>query len=276
MGAFAKIGMFKGSEILYMNEVSGPLILLPDKILDILDSKYIIRPISYEGIYRIENDPYPENALREAVLNAVMHSDYSSNIPIQIKVYEDCIYISNIGGLPENWSVLDLLGKHISIPPNPALVGTLYRTGMVESFGRGIERIMNSYKEVSQIEPVFETTTTTFTVLLKNTMAGNLTTGESKADNGESESITSVISAKYAALSLRALGILNENGPMSSKDISSELNVNRDNLSTRVIKPLVGAGYLLMTIPESPNSKNQKYLITEKGRNEIGSKNDQS
>ncbi len=65
--------------------------------------------IRYQGVHRIEDYPFPEEALREAVINAIAHKDYSSGIPIQISVYENQIFIWNSGRLPENWSVERLL-----------------------------------------------------------------------------------------------------------------------------------------------------------------------
>jgi ATP-dependent DNA helicase RecG len=73
--------------------------------LDLLLTKYLKAYISYEGIQRVEKYLFPGNALREALLNAVTHKDYSSGVPIQISVYEDKIYFWNNGRLPENWTV---------------------------------------------------------------------------------------------------------------------------------------------------------------------------
>jgi len=70
--------------------------------------------ISYEGVHRIETYPVPEEALREALLNAVAHKDYASAIPIQISVYEDKIMLWNPGQLPQDWTVDKLKGKHES------------------------------------------------------------------------------------------------------------------------------------------------------------------
>ncbi|MDD3981676.1 MAG: ATP-binding protein [Spirochaetia bacterium] len=89
--------------------------------------------IRYEGIQRVEEFLFPELALREALLNAVIHKDYASGIPIQISVYEDKIMIWNSGVLPQNWNVDRLLGKHPSIPYNPLLANAFFRTGYIES-----------------------------------------------------------------------------------------------------------------------------------------------
>jgi ATP-dependent DNA helicase RecG len=90
---------------------------------------------------RIETYEYPEDALREALLNAVSHKDYAGCTPIQIRVYSDRIKIWNEGQLPENWTVDDLLQEHSSRPYNPDIANAFFRSGYVESWGRGIEKI---------------------------------------------------------------------------------------------------------------------------------------
>ena len=69
------------------------------------------------------------------------HKDYTSRIPIQISVYKDKIYIANDGRLPENWTIDSLKEKHKSRPFNPLIANAFYKTGMIESWGRGIEKI---------------------------------------------------------------------------------------------------------------------------------------
>ena len=75
------------------------------------------------------------------------HKDYSSGIPIQISVYKDKIYIANDGRLPENWTIDSLKEKHKSRPFNPLIANTFYKTGMIESWGRGIEKIEKACNE---------------------------------------------------------------------------------------------------------------------------------
>jgi len=91
-GAYVKIGFFEtDADLLYQDEVHGNLFEQADKTLDLLLTKYLRAYISYEGISRIEKYPFPKEALREALLNAIVHKDHSSGVPIQISVYEDKI-----------------------------------------------------------------------------------------------------------------------------------------------------------------------------------------
>jgi ATP-dependent DNA helicase RecG len=94
--------------------------------------------------------------MREALLNAVVHKDYSSGIPIQISVYDDQIVLWNPGGLPEDWTLKRLLGKHPSCPFNPLLANAFFRAGYIESWGRGIEKIQRECREHGIAPPVYD------------------------------------------------------------------------------------------------------------------------
>ena len=85
---------------------------------------------------------FHKDAFREILLNAVVHKDYSSCNPIQISVYEDKIYIWNDGEMPPNLDSTDkLFMKHSSKPYNPKLANVFFKSGMIEAWGRGFEKI---------------------------------------------------------------------------------------------------------------------------------------
>jgi ATP-dependent DNA helicase RecG len=126
-----------------------------EKTMDLLFTKYIKAPISYEGINRVETFEYPKDAVREALLNAIAHKDYSGGVPIQISVYSDKIIIWNEGQLPENWTVKNLLEKHASRPYNPDIANALFRSGYIESWGRGTIKIIKECKQAGIPEPIF-------------------------------------------------------------------------------------------------------------------------
>jgi len=116
-GAYIKIGFFvTDDDLRYQDEIHGNLFEQVEKVLEILFSKYLKAYISYEGLQRIEAFLFPYPALREALLNAVVHKDYSSGIPIQISVYHDKIVLWSSGQLPQDWTLERLMGKHPSTP----------------------------------------------------------------------------------------------------------------------------------------------------------------
>jgi len=156
-GAWIKIGFFvTDDDLRYQDEIHGNLFEQVEKTLDLLHTKYLKAYISYHGLQRRETFLFPDAALREALLNAVVHKDYSSGIPIQISVYEDHIVLWNPGDLPEHWTLAKLLGKHPSCPFNPLIANAFFRAGYIESWGRGIEKIQRECREHGIEPPIYD------------------------------------------------------------------------------------------------------------------------
>ncbi|MDR2895324.1 MAG: putative DNA binding domain-containing protein [Propionibacteriaceae bacterium] len=172
-GCFVKIGFFRtGSDLMFHDEVHGPLITLTDKVIDLLYTKYLMAIISYEGIYRRETFPVPEPACREAILNAIVHKDYSSGIPIQIRVYPDQLVIGNAGSLPDGWTVEKLTAPHTSMPRNPDIARVVFRSGQIEAWGRGIQKIEEVCAGAGMPQPAFTATASDVSLAL-SFAAGN-------------------------------------------------------------------------------------------------------
>lgn len=166
-GAFIKIGFFESDdELKYQDEVKGNLLEQAEKVLDLLKTKYDVAEISYENGARIEKFTFPEEAVREAVMNAIAHKDYSSGIPIQISVYKDKIIFWNEGQLPDNWTVERLSSKHPSKPFNPDIANTLFRAGYIESWGRGTIKMIKACKAHKIAPPIFSNDVPDFQVEL--------------------------------------------------------------------------------------------------------------
>ena len=141
-GAYIKIGYFRtDSDLMFQDTIHGNLFEQVEKTMELLLTKYTKALISYRGLSRIETYEYPKEALREALLNAVIHKEYSGGAPIQIRVYDDKIMIWNEGKLPADWTVQNLLQSHSSRPNNPDIANAFFRSGYVESWGRGISKI---------------------------------------------------------------------------------------------------------------------------------------
>lgn len=155
-GAYIKIGYFQSDDDLkFQDEIHGNLFEQIEKAMDLLFTKYIKAEISYEGINRVEKFEYPKEAVREALMNAIAHKDYSGGVPIQISVYSDKVIFWNEGQLPDNWTVKTLLEKHASRPYNPDIANALFRSGYIESWGRGTIKIIKECKQAGIPEPVF-------------------------------------------------------------------------------------------------------------------------
>ncbi|MEM9897263.1 MAG: ATP-binding protein [Bacteroidota bacterium] len=155
-GAYIKIGYFRDeTDLRFQDIVQGNLFEQVDKTVDLLLTKYTEAQVRYQGLSRIEDFTYSEAALREALLNAVAHKDYSSGNPIQIKVYNDRISIWNAGALPPTLTVKRLFEPHPSIPYNPDIALTLFRAGLIESWGRGTIKIIEECKTSGLPSPEF-------------------------------------------------------------------------------------------------------------------------
>jgi ATP-dependent DNA helicase RecG len=155
-GAYIKIGFFRtDSELLFQDDIHGNLFEQIEHTMERLLTKYIKAMISYKGLSRIETYEYPEEALREALLNAVAHKDYSSGVPIQIRVYQNKILFWNYGQMPDDWTIETLLGIHPSVPYNPDIANAFFRSGYIESWGHGVEKITDYCLNSGLPKPLF-------------------------------------------------------------------------------------------------------------------------
>ena len=178
-GAYLKIGYFRtDDDLLFQDEIHGNLFEQIDKTLDLLLSKYFKANISYESINRVEEYPYPEAALREALLNAIAHKDYSGGTPIQISVYSNKIIFWNEGQLPENWTVERLKEKHPSKPFNPDIATVFFRAGLIEAWGRGTIKIINECTQADLPLPEYKYDLSGFIVELRTKKNDNITSHE--------------------------------------------------------------------------------------------------
>ena len=240
-GAFVKVGYFEtGADLIYQDEFHGSLITVADEIVDTIYRKYFKVIISYEGILRVTDYPVPRPALREAIFNAIVHRDYTSGVPIQIKIYPDSVTIYNDGRLPENWTVADLLTKHRSRPFNPKIASTFFRAGFIETWGRGIERITTACKEAGKREPLFEAKSTeiavTFFMDVKNAIADHETNhdefgdvfgkkfGDEFGDDSSQEKILALMRSN-PNISAKSIG---ETIGMTTRGVEKSIKVLRD------------------------------------------------
>lgn len=155
LSAYYKIGRFGKShaDLKFQDVIKGNILDMADKVLNILDTKYLTRPISYSGLQRIEGLEYPEQALREAILNSIIHKDYSRT-NIFLSVYDDRLSIWNPGELPDTLTIAKLKERHGSEPRNRLIANVFFMAGYIESWGRGIEIMMEGCKEYNIPEPL--------------------------------------------------------------------------------------------------------------------------
>lgn len=144
IGAFIKIAYFRtDADIIYQDEVHGPLLAQVDKAIEIVYTKYLKALIHYKGIYRKETFFFPRESFRELLLNALIHRDYFSTQPVTIRITDDQIRIWNPGQLPKEITPENILTEHLSIQCNPLLANVFFKCGMIEAWGRGYQKILH-------------------------------------------------------------------------------------------------------------------------------------
>ena len=154
--AHIRIGRFVSeSEIVSSDIIEGNLFEQLENTLEILRKKYLISLFKFEGVHRREKSFYPIEALREALLNAIIHRDYNSNSAIQVRIYDNKLMILNEGSLPEGLSIDSLKKTHLSIPRNILLANVFYKAGFIESWGSGTLKIIEYCKKSGVKEVLF-------------------------------------------------------------------------------------------------------------------------
>ena len=111
-----------------------------------LRAKYLISEIRFEGIYRKEELEYPEEALKEAIINAVIHRDYIG-AHTQLKIYPDKLILWNEGTLPNGIKIADLKKSHPSRPRNELLADVFFKAGLIETWGEALSRLQMNVKK---------------------------------------------------------------------------------------------------------------------------------
>lgn len=163
-----KCAIFNGNNKLEFNdrkEFTGSILKQVNDTFEYLDL-YNKTKGKIVGLERIDIKDYPEYAIRESLLNAVIHRDYNFTGSILISLFDDHYEITSLGGLIKGLN-LDDLYSGVSESRNPNLANLFYRLKYVESFGTGIERIMDSYKNYDK-KPLLSNTENVFKVTLYN------------------------------------------------------------------------------------------------------------
>lgn len=200
---------------------------------------------------RIDIPEYPLDAVRESILNALVHRDYSTyteNMPIQLIMFSDRLEVRNPGGLYGRLT-LDQLGKVQPDTRNPFLVTTMEALGETENRYSGIPRIRLAMKEMGLPEPVFEDQRGEFSVCLRNNRQA------APLDTPITEIKTELVDSKdeKGLLAFCAL-------PRTRKEIAAFLGISSAQYATkRYLEPLIKCGAILLSNPNHPKSPKQTY-----------------
>jgi len=238
VGSFIKVGKFdENNLVVYHNDLEESLIVNANKVIDLIFQMYLKAKISYEHDKRVEDYPFAREAIREAVYNAIAHNCYMYGVPIQIRVKEDSITISNSCILPENWTVDTLMEKHDSKPYNPEIANVFYRAGFIENWGQGIQKICSECKKIGAELPVYELIGTTLRINFKALESALI--DQPKAPKDHFDTLDDTLAEKIIVL-------LKANPYMTQDDLAEKTKVSVPSIK-RAMKKLVESGKVIRT-----------------------------
>lgn len=172
---------------------------------------------TFDGLKRIDHPDYPPEAIREALLNAVIHRDYDYSGSIIINAYEDRIEFVSLGGLIKGITVIDIMNG-VSQPRNPIIADVFYRLELIESYGTGIKKIFENYAEATR-KPEIQHAPASFVITLPK-----LTSHTGAVSQEEQKQ--------------KILRLLTDKGDLPRKDIESSLSIPKQ-LALKLLNELL-------------------------------------
>ena len=182
---------------------------------------------TFDGLYRHDARDYPEEALREALLNSLVHRDYSFSASTLISVYDDRIEFVSVGGLPNGIALEDIL-LGLSVCRNPKLAAVFYRLNLIEAYGTGMPKILKAYAG-SGVKPKIEVSSNAFKITLPNR-------------NSATRDLTAV-SDTTKSKEEQILAWIEANGHIVRSDVDALLHVSQAT-ANRILKRMVADGLL--------------------------------
>ncbi|MEE1182079.1 MAG: ATP-binding protein [Treponema sp.] len=232
----------EGERFLVNKRLDGTIFQMLETSLAFVQQHMATKTIIDKTGHRNDESEYPVKAIREIILNALIHRDYSihtENEPIRIEMYPDRIEISNLGGLYGRLSIDDL-GKTKADVRNPFIAAALEILNVTENRYSGIPTIYAEMKKAGLTEPEFENLRGTFKVTLYNR----------KTENN--------------VLKSRIIDFCKN--PRSKETLAKEFGFDAKHpayFMNNYVKPLIDSGILRYTIPEKPKSKNQQIVTVQ-------------
>ena len=176
-------------------------------------------------MHRIEKGEYPIAAIREMLLNALVHRNYMG-APIQIRVYDNKISIWNEGSLPDGLTIDALKRTHSSRPRNPIIADVCFKGGYIDAWGRGTIKILDTCKQANLPEPEMKELDGGFSVILFK-------------DNLSDQPVNSILNERQ----LKAIGYFKENTELTNT-IYQKINNIGKTTATEDLKQLVELGII--------------------------------
>ena len=232
-------------------EFSDSLMKQMNEVYEYIDFRNQTRA-TIEKLSRIDVRDYPVIAVREALLNLLVHRDYSFSASALINIYDDRIEFVSIGGLMPGIDLEDILAG-ISVCRNQNLANVFYRLHLIEAYGTGLTKIMETYEGTSE-KPLISTTKNSFKITLPNINAKY----ETKAAPALIENIPSTPVLEPDSNEQQVLAYVREHGTITRPEAEELLGISASTAS-RLIKKMVKSGQLL----QNGKARGIKYTLAE-------------
>lgn len=254
-----KVAAFQGTDQTIFKdrrEFAGSLMQQMNEIYDFIDFRNQTHA-TIEKLYRVDVRDYPEIAVREALLNLLVHRDYSFSASAFISIYADRIEFVSIGGLLPGIDLEDVM-VGLSICRNQNLANVFYRLHLIEAYGTGIGKIMKAY-EGMQKKPVIETTKNTFKIILPNINAKYETEEATMLEVKSGTPFTTISKKKISDEEEKILEYTRIHGVITKNNAIELLEVSASTAS-RVIRKMVRSNLL----KQNGKARNTHYTIADK------------
>lgn len=233
-----KVAVFQGTDQTVFKdrrEFTGSLMQQMNEVYDFIDFRNQTRA-TIEKLLRIDIRDYPEIAIREALLNLLVHRDYSFSASALISIYTDRIEFVSIGGLMPGIELEDIMAG-ISVCRNQDLANVFYRLHLIEAYGTGISKIMKAYENVKE-KPLIKTTQNVFKVILPNINAKYETGNNFIPKIDSTISSAARVEKRLSAEEEKILEYASSHGAITKNDVLELLEVSASTAS-RFIKKMV-------------------------------------
>ncbi len=231
-----KVAVFEGTDQSVFKdrrEFSGSLFKQLEDVYSFIDLNNPIKA-TFNKLLRIDSRAYPDVAVREALLNSLVHRDYSFSSSTLISIYTDRIEFVSIGGLMPGIAIDDIM-MGVSVCRNPGLANVFYRLQLVEAYGTGMKKIRNAYKD-AKIQPIVENSNNAFKIVLPNL------------------NVKSVFNRSISENEAVIISIAEEKGEIMRADVENKLGVSTSTAS-RLLRRMVNDGLL----SQNGVARNTKY-----------------
>jgi ATP-dependent DNA helicase RecG len=263
-----RLARFRGTdktEFLDQRQVRGPAFRLLEEA-EVFCQRHFPMParIVPGQMRRVEKLLIPPDAMREILVNALIHRDYSvTGGAVSLAIFDDRVEVWSAGGFPKGITAESLTRNHQSVQRNPMIADVFHRTGLIEKWGRGTNRVVAMCQEAGLAPPEFEEITgaavVTFRVRVGETAGREARSQVESRPESQPES-------QPESLDDRVLRLLKD-GPVAKAELSARLGQTEiSGQLNKVIRLLLAQGLVKYTVPDKPNSRLQRYQLTGKGK----------